>query len=268
MNLERFGLLMNEKARELNMINSVFNDPAGIENYSTANDILNCLIEAVNTEVIYDIFTQKKDVIKIKGSNEREMAFESKTLLGTRSEDLTGYYKTICGKGGTLSIPKIFNSAVVVETSDNVKLACVVMNAYGSNESNENRFAAIKQAVDAALGNAGERNVCAKSAIVCIMPENKRDELNIIYKKNPCEIIKPASMSKMLTAIVVLEHIKDIRTEICVKQEMIDMIPDIFYHKDFMAGDIVSVRDLLSAMFLPSSNAAAYILGCVVGEMI
>lgn len=268
-NVKKFCTHMNEKAKELNMVDSVFNDPAGVENYSTARDILNCLIIAANTEIIFNIFSQEKAEIKIKGSNEREMAFESATLMGKGSSDLRDYYNVICGKGGTLNIPKIFNLSVIVQSpDDNRRLACVVMNALDPSTGTKNRFAATRQAIDIATSTSEEKDICAKSAIVCVMPENTWEDPKILYKKNPREIIRPASMSKMLTAIIVLEFIKDIHTEIHVKQEIIDMIPDKFYQNDFKDGDIVSARDLISAMFLPSSNAAAYILANFVGEMI
>ena len=262
--LEKFCARMNGKAKELNMIDSVFYDPAGIDNVSTVKDILNCLVEAANTEIIYNIFSKKKDEIDIKGPNERKMVLESRTLLGTNSKDLCDYYNVLCGKGGVLIAPKIYNSAVLVELPDKTKLFCVIMKANDNNEGKENRFAAAKQALDVATKNTDNRDVCAKSAIVSTITENNK--LNVLYEKNPCEVIKPASMSKMLTAIVVLEYIEDIYEEVCVKQEMLDLMPEIFYQNDFKEGDIVTVRDLMSAMFLPSSNSAAYILGCIVGE--
>lgn len=267
-NLEKFCFLMNKKASELGMTDSVFNDPAGCDNYSTVKDILNCLIEAVNTETIYNIFSNPKDTIDIKGPNEREMSFESKTIAGESSKALRDYYKVIGGKGGTLLTPKIYNVAVLAENSDGVKLGCVIMNANEHNDGVENRFKAARQALDIATKKENVSDVCAKSAIVCVIPENKQDKLTVLYEKNPCEVIKPASMSKMLTAILVLENIKDIYEEVCVKQEVLNLIPGKFYQNDFKDGDIVSVRDLLSAMFLPSSNAAAFILGCIVGEKI
>ncbi len=80
------------------------------------------------------------------------MDFISKTLMGVNSEHLCNYYKVLGGKGGTLNIPKIFNSAVIVQVSDSKEqLACVVMKANTPNEGAENRFVAAKQAIDAAM---------------------------------------------------------------------------------------------------------------------
>jgi len=222
---------MNKKACELCMVDSVFNDPAGIDNYSTSKDILMCLLEASNIEAISNIWSQKSDSIHIKGKNERIMEFTSKTLMGVNSENLRDYYSVLGGKGGTLLYtPGIFNSAVLVQMPySKEQLACVIMKANDPNDGKENRFAAAKQAIDAAVENfKGEANtfkdVCAKSAIVCIKPENSRDELKILYEKNPNKKIQPASMSKMLTAIVTLEHMEDLQTEVCVEKEMLDML--------------------------------------------
>ena len=86
--------------------------------------------------------------------------------------------------------------------------------------------------------------------------------IKLISSKN--EVISKAVVSIIGNQLV--KDIEDIYEEVCVKQEMLDLMPDIFYQNDFKDGDVVTIRDLMSAMFLPSSNSAAYILGCIVGE--
>jgi len=50
--VDLFVLRMNEKAASLGMINSKFNDPAGIDNYSSASDMMKCVLAASQNQVI------------------------------------------------------------------------------------------------------------------------------------------------------------------------------------------------------------------------
>ena len=60
-NIDAFVELMNQKAQELNMINTHFSNPIGIDddNYSTVKDIATLLKYALKNETFYKIFTTK-----------------------------------------------------------------------------------------------------------------------------------------------------------------------------------------------------------------
>lgn len=273
-NINKFCVYMNEKAKTIGMQNSTFYDPAGVYNDSTAEDIILCLLEASNTDIINSLWQQKNSVINVKGENERERNIKSYTLASDYSKQLRDYYNVICGKGGTLNIPKIYNQAVLVDAPNGKeKFACVVMGAEGDNDSHKNRFKAAKDALDIAYkvycgeSSNGEEYVCAASAKVCVKPANG-EPVKVLYEKNPSRIIKPASMSKMLTALCVVELVDDLNQEVCITQEMIDTVPDLFYQYYFKVGDIVKLIDLMASMFLESSNLAAYVLACVAGKEI
>lgn len=263
--LKAFCNRMNEKAVELGMKNSVFNDPAGVDNYSSANDILRCLVKAGTNKVILDIWSKPAYTIKTLGEIKREFTVESKLFTGVGSDSLTKYYKVIGGKGGTLTIPKIYNSSAIVQDPDGEGfLAGVVTLADQPNDMPNNRFHAMRQALDVAL-NKGE-DVCAQSAVVCRLPSTPNSEAEVIYEKNPDMIVRPASMSKLLTAIVVLDMADDLESSVFITQEMIELVPKGFYQRYLKAGDEVRIIDLLRTLMLPSSNAAGYILGAHFGQ--
>lgn len=266
--VKAFCGLMNKKAAELGMNNSEFNDPAGVNNYSTANDILRCLIKAGTNKVINDIWSHPRYVIKTLGEIKREFTVESKTFVGVGTEALTRHYKVIGGKGGTLTVPKIYNSSVIVYSPDGQsRLAGVVMLADEPNDMPNNKFEAMRQAFDVAL-NGGEGSVCAKSVAVCKLPLNADEEVEMLYTKNPDIVVRPASMSKLMTAIVTLELADDLGERVLVTEEMINLVPRGFYQRYVKAGDELTVFDLLRTLMLPSSNAAGYILGVYFGQMV
>ena len=268
--VDAFCEYMNKKGIEIGMKNSQFKDPAGVENYSNATDILHLLLNANMSETLKSIWGKEKYTISIKGKNAREMEIMSYTLIGEGSSDICDYYKVLRGKGGTLNIPKIYNTALIVDVpSSNKKFACVVMGADEANDRPNNRYKAAKTVIDIVSGKVEpDSYVCAESAVACLLPENHSKKVNFLYEKNAVNKNMPASISKLLTSLVVLEFIVDLDTMVTVTEEDIAMIPDLFYQEDFKVGDVVSVKELIAGMMYPSSNAAAYVLGRFVGEMI
>ncbi|MBE5106100.1 D-alanyl-D-alanine carboxypeptidase [Bacillus thuringiensis] len=101
-----------------------------------------------------------------------------------------------------------------------------------------------------------EPNVKAKAAV--LMDANTGE---VIYKKNETVPYAPASMSKMMTAYILLEHIhqgkihwKD-QVTISQKSEKMDgvKIP-------IQSGDVLSIQDLYQALLIKSANNSAVAL--------
>lgn len=76
----------------------------------------------------------------------------------------------------------------------------------------------------------------------------------------------PASVTKLLVAATVLDHIPDLDTKVTITQEDIDLCNP--YGGDLRLGDTLTVRDYLYMALLPSSNISATILCRVVGEKV
>ena len=269
--LDAFCARMNEKAKELGMKNSEFVDPTGIGNFSTAYDIMQLLQVAHKNPVIWQVITTDNYTANIEGIEPRQYSFESKTRLGANYQCLRDHYELLGGKGGSLYTPHIYNLATIIkpEGTDG-NFACVVMKSVDAGSGPLNRFEATKQAIDAALAVINGQtpgDVCAQSAMVCTAADDCGNS-TVLFEKNTADVIKPASISKLLTALIVLENINDLSTRLPVTQDMIDLMAKGFYVKDFKDGDIVSLGDLMYALMLPSSNAAAFVLGCNVGAIL
>ncbi len=80
----------------------------------------------------------------------------------------------------------------------------------------------------------------------------------ICAKKNAKDIINPASMTKVLTILVVAKHIKNIDDTFIMTQEIADYC---FKHDcsvaGFSVGENVSIKDLFYGAILPSGGEAA-----------
>ena len=92
-------------------------------------------------------------------------------------------------------------------------------------------------------------------------------ELNsgkIIYQDKAKTKNYPASVTKILTAIIVLENCKldDVAT---VSKSAISQIPEAYVVAPLFVGEKIKIEDLLYALMLKSANDAAYVLAEHVG---
>jgi len=272
---EIFVRRMNEKAKELGMRSTVMKDPAGIANESNAGDIMRCLLNVCTNDRIMRYIGTSEHTVNIKGEDPRKMTVTSKTLLSDASKALTDHYKIIGGKGGTLNRTKVYNSAVIAEIPDSDDLlACVIMGANEPNDMPDNRFKAARQALDMAMAKLSdesavidESTVCARSAMVCHVKGRDISKVHTLVSKSPEEIIRPASISKLLTTILTLENVSDLTAEITVTEDDLALLLPSFYQKDFKLGDTVTLDDAIYAMLLPSSNLAAYFIARYIGQL-
>lgn len=90
----------------------------------------------------------------------------------------------------------------------------------------------------------------------------------ILYEKNAYKKMYPASTTKILTAILVIENCdieKDIAT---VSETALSNIPSGYVTCNLQVGEEISIKDLLYALMIPSANDAAYVLAEYVGGSI
>ena len=87
------------------------------------------------------------------------------------------------------------------------------------------------------------------------------DTDTVIYSKNADQITAPASITKIVTGLVVLEKCTDLQTKITCSKKALDSLlgtgSSIIGLKE---GEIVTVEMLLYCLFLPSANDAAAVL--------
>lgn len=82
---------------------------------------------------------------------------------------------------------------------------------------------------------------------------------SIIYEKNAYDKVQIASLTKIVTAITVLNNVEDLNKEIVITSEMIKNLNG-YAKLGLKVGDKLTVIDLLYALMLPSSADAAQAL--------
>ena len=81
----------------------------------------------------------------------------------------------------------------------------------------------------------------------------------ILYEKNAHVPLYPASTTKILTALVVMENCKLTDTA-TVSQRALDLVPSGYSNAKLHVGEELTIKDLLYALLIPSANEAANVL--------
>jgi len=81
-----------------------------------------------------------------------------------------------------------------------------------------------------------------------------------VYEKNSDVSINPLSLTKILTAITVIENVKDINRKITVPENILKDFDYSYGDMGLMSGEVVSIKDLLYAMMLYDAGDSAIAL--------
>lgn len=101
---------------------------------------------------------------------------------------------------------------------------------------------------------ADEVNLNSEAAILVEVSTGR-----ILYEKNSTKKLYPASTTKILTAILVIENC-ELDEMVTVRESALSNIPNGYVTCNLQIGEQLSVEDLLYALMIPSANDAAYVL--------
>lgn len=111
------------------------------------------------------------------------------------------------------------------------------------------------------------RNIDSQTGIVVNVPVGNsmnRDNLFPLFEKNADEQVYPASVTKVMTAILMLENVTDLSKQVTVIEDDIAGGSGI----EFKEGDNITLRDCLYLLMLPSSNTIANTVARIIGRKI
>lgn len=92
------------------------------------------------------------------------------------------------------------------------------------------------------------------------------DSNTVIFDKNADKVTAPASLTKITTAILTIENCQDLDAVVTVKQSSIDAIAGTNSSTaGLLAGEELTVRQLLYCLLVRSANEAAVILADYIG---
>ena len=86
----------------------------------------------------------------------------------------------------------------------------------------------------------------------------------ILYERNTDEKIYPASLTKLMTAILVVENC-ELDEIVTVSENAVFSVPSGYVNANLQVGEELTVEDLLYVMLIPSANDAANVLAEYVG---
>ena len=89
----------------------------------------------------------------------------------------------------------------------------------------------------------------------------------ILYERNADEKIYPASLTKLMTAILVIENC-ELDEIVTVSEDAVFSVPSGYVNANLQVGEEITVEDLLYVMLIPSANDAANALAEHVGGSI
>lgn len=260
-----FMSAFDAKATSLLMSDTYSTNPSGSgSNHSTAHDLLKATVAAAGHEAFNRIWSAKTKTIYTQNPVSRQINLTS-TVSSSAFEN---YYTLLAGKTGSLGGMK---ALVAIGMCEGETLAGSVIGA----SSDGGRFSAMKQLFDIARLALNGQDVTsqqvtdANGAAVCVLPKNPAlwdgRELNTLFTQNANTQYGMASVTKVITALTALDYIKDLDATLTIPAEAISVGGS---GAVFQEGDIVSYRDVLYAMMLPSSNMGAHALGYDIGRII
>ena len=232
---------------------------------STSRDMLLLALHAAGTENLLKILGAKAYTVSIKGPQARELKLRSLAAHPILEKE----YTFLGGKTGTVNDKKT-NVMLVLADKENKVFITIVMGA----TSNENRFFDAKKLVQIGqnkLQNTNyqpDGNLSGVSGSVMAVHGHPLFWTNALppstYGMNEQEQMTPVSLTKVMTALVLLEHISNLHETFTFKDS--DSTPGS--GPPMLAGDTISFLDVLYLMMLPSSNSTATAVGRVVGRRI
>ena len=269
---EAFVAEMNKYAERIGMVNSNFVEPAGYptneEQQMSTKDMLLLTIQAAGYKEIARVWNKPSYDFVVGGPNYRE-----RTINSTIKTENLGDYFVYGGKTGSIvSIPELAGRHLIVVTdapNDNMFVA-----ALRQADTDEQRYQDMLTALDNATSliddpNAQTTDIDSESVAITLMPKfnpfnYEQYDVPIIYGKNTDLSGHPASLTKIMTAIITLDYVKDLKKKITIKSSDVKSGSGNY----FDTGDIMTVEDALYCLFLPSSNTVAHALSRVVGNII
>ncbi|WP_416201088.1 MAG: hypothetical protein ACFWUD_01795 [Thermocaproicibacter melissae] len=108
----------------------------------------------------------------------------------------------------------------------------------------------LTNSTDSAVKNpeALKKEICSPNAILI-----RADDGTILLDKNASQRIYPASMTKIMTALLAIEEAPDMEKKVTIKKSVIDeLIRQDASMAGFQGGEQVSIHDLLYGVILPS----------------
>jgi D-alanyl-D-alanine carboxypeptidase len=255
------------------MTHSNFIEPAGfpsaIEHTMSTRDMVKMVIYASRYKELATIWNEKSYTFTIEGENPREITINTTVTLPIIEKDYHIFGGKTGGIWGTNEIDG-FHMVLMTNAPNDRRFIAAIRGA----STAEERCNDLKTSLEHAKlllnhPNATVDDIASDSAAVCLMPLHhpvpyEPQDIPLIYSKNADIAGHPASITKIMTVITALDYMTNLDEKIVLQES--DITPGMGNY--FHAGDIITFRDALYSMMLPSSNTCATAVARRAGEKI
>lgn len=248
-----FVAAMNDVAVRIGMLNSKFVNSTGLTGagqLTTAEDLSKLAKYACGYEALLRVWGAKSYTFKTKGTSGRSITIETTVTDATFENS----YKILGGKTGTLGVN--INVTGVFQGQDGKTYVASILKA------DSDRWSSLKQLLDSSATVEATSGYAMELQGTGPLFQNVPSP--VVNSKAPQTKIAPASCTKVLTAIVLLESGMKLDETITLKESDIQSGSGPV----FTAGEKISVLDALYLMMLPSSNTAAKAVARAAGKSI
>jgi len=297
--LARFIQEMNKKAALLGMTNTTFYDPVGLQpisllnianlstnypevfsindaNVMTAMDALRMTIYASGIQHINDAWNIRQFTLNWRNGTTAKTATITSAVYTNSTyqssiDALLASYDILGGKTGTWGYSPYYayNLVFVARSKTTGKVYAVADMSTANNTSSNNRYIDAKKALDYVDASGSTPSFSKGGCCVCELPSCtpsllNRADITLGFSYGPNVGVHPASASKVMTAILLCDNVLDLSQQVTVHEA--DRLSPSGYN--FVAGDVLTLRDLLQCMVTESSNTAAMVIARVVGGIL
>lgn len=255
---------VNKKAASIGMSNSTFASPSGLTGgeQTTAADMALLVMIASGYKELAEVWSKNKYYVTPRN---RDVTIELSTTV--KNTTLENSYPILGGKTGSVSTHKTLACLCNVNGK---QVAGYVAEAL----SDGDRFNAMKELMDIAStiiggGSTSATVTKASNAVALLVPDYyplnyEQQTPTTLYTQGGTTSIVPASTVKLITAVTMLDWVTDMnKTFKFVSGDNIAGSGAVFN-----TGDVISFKDALYALMLPSSNMTAQAVARVVGQII
>lgn len=280
--LRAFYAKMAFKAQKLgaNIISAEIKDAIGFTPFISMQDMIRIAIIASGYDELAKVWNNPTYTATTLGLK-KQFSVSSTVVASSSSHYLTDHYFVLGGKTGTLS--NVANLLCLVEGPGGaIFLGMVSSNA--KDTATDNRFTKAKILFDIAKAkyldpkadtSSLESSLTADRACVVVLPPNGNilsystynwfgaNSQYHLFSKNATDKMYVASVWKILTVITALDYIDDLDERFMVlSTDLSSSTPD------FSGGEIITFRNALYFIMLPSSNTSCAAIARVLGEKI
>lgn len=255
-------------------------DAIGFYNKLSIQEMLKIAIYATGYEELQKVWNIPSYTTTTQGEV-RKFTVGSTVVAASNSKYLTDHYYVLGGKTGTLS--NLSNLMTVVEGPDGAIFVGMVSRD-AADTASDNRFTRAKVLFDIATAKYLDRNanishleaqLTADRAAVVVLPPTGHifsySQYNWfgpnsdyhLYSKNGTTKMLVASVWKVLTIITALDYIENLNDTLTVlASDLSSSTPR------YVGGEVITYRDALYFMMLPSSNTTCTTIARTLGKMI